>query len=211
VLVSDTGERSFLHFIGANSELRREEIRPQWIRGAKIFHIGGALILPGLDGQSMAELLREVKAMGLTTSLDTVWDATGSWMQKLEPCLSHTDIFLPSYGEAVALSGEKEPDKIARFFQSYGVRIVAVKMGEHGAYVRDQRQGIHVPALTVTAVDTTGAGDCYVAGFLAAYLRGWDLEKTARFANAVGACCVTAVGASTGVKNFEATLAMIQS
>ena len=49
-----------------------------------------------------------------------------------------------------------------------------------------------LPALAVTPVDTLGAGDAWAAGFLCGLTHGWDLEKTTRFANAVGACCVEA-------------------
>jgi sugar/nucleoside kinase (ribokinase family) len=57
-------------------------------------------------------------------------------------------------------------------------------------------------------VDTLGAGDTWTAGFLCGLLRGWDLERVARFANAVGACCVQALGATTGVRSFAETCAL---
>jgi sugar/nucleoside kinase (ribokinase family) len=60
-------------------------------------------------------------------------------------------------------------------------------------------------------VDTLGAGDAWVAGFLAGLLAGWPLEKTARVANAVGACCVEAVGATTGVRSLAETLARLEA
>jgi sugar/nucleoside kinase (ribokinase family) len=60
-------------------------------------------------------------------------------------------------------------------------------------------------------VDTLGAGDAWVAGFLAGLLAGWPLEKTARVANAVGACCVEAVGATTGVRSLAETLARLET
>ncbi|NIM99691.1 MAG: carbohydrate kinase [candidate division Zixibacteria bacterium] len=210
VMVSDTGERSFLHYVGANADLRLDDFELKGFADAKILHIGGALVLPGLDGAPMADLLRQAKDLGLTTSVDTVWDATGRWMSVLAPCLPHTDVFLPSIEEARQLTCEQEPERVAEALLVRGVGIVALKMGEKGCLVANEKEAHHVPAVPVEAVDTTGAGDCFAAGFLVGTLRGWSLHRVARFANAAGAACVTSVGASTGVKSFEETLALIK-
>jgi sugar/nucleoside kinase (ribokinase family) len=68
-----------------------------------------------------------------------------------------------------------------------------------------------VPAFDVPVKDTTGAGDCFVAGFLASWLRGTPLEEAGRFANAVGALSVQCVGASAGVRTFEWTQDWLRS
>lgn len=210
VVVSETGERSFLHYIGANADLRLEDFELEGFAGAKILYIGGALVLPGLDGVPMAALLRRARDLGFMTFLDPVWDASGRWMSVLAQSLPHTDVFLPSIEEARQLTGKQEPESIARALLDCGVGIVALKMGEKGCFVTNGDESYRVPALAVKAVDTTGAGDCFAAGFLAATLRRWPLHEVARFANAAGAACVTAVGASTGVKSFQETLALME-
>ncbi len=79
-----------------------------------------------------------------------------------------------------------------------------MKLGERGAYVQRRGEpGITVPAYRVESVDATGAGDCFVAGFLTGLVKGWDLERTARFACATGAHCVMALGATTGIRPLE--------
>jgi sugar/nucleoside kinase (ribokinase family) len=210
VIVSDTGERSFLHYIGANADLRLDDFELKCFTDAKILHIGGALVLPSLDGEPMADLLRQAKTLGFTTSVDTAWDATGRWMSVLAPSLPYTDLFFPSIDEARQLTGEQKPERVADALLGRGVGIVALKMGEKGCFVANGKEAHHVPAVTVQAVDTTGAGDCFAAGFLVGTLRGWSLHGVARFANASGAACVTSVGASTGVTSFEETLALIE-
>ena len=108
--------------------------------------------------------------------------------------------------------GREDPAEIARFLIDQGVKVVGLKMGERGAYVRSaDGQEIRVPAFRVEAVDALGAGDAFVAGFLAGLVHDWDLEQCARFANAVGACCVTALGATTGIKSLEETLQMLEA
>lgn len=134
-------------------------------------------------------------------------------MRKIAPCLPYTDYFLPSYEEARMLAGGRDdPAEIAMFLQDAGAKVVGLKMGERGSYLRAaDGTEVRVPILPVTAVDGTGAGDAYVAGFLAGLLRGWSLEECARFANAVGACCVTAMGATTGLRSFAETQAFLEA
>jgi len=206
VMVDPDGERRFLHYLGANAELREADVDLDIVRQARILHIAGALVMPGIDGEPTARILRQAKEAGLTTSYDTVWDAKGNWMKLVEPCLPYIDVMLPSLAEARMIAGKERPQDVAEVFMRYGVSIVALKMGEQGSYVRSKDQELFVPPYVVQAVDATGAGDAFVAGFLAGLLRGWDLERTARLANAVGALCVTAVGASTGIRSLDDTL-----
>lgn len=213
VLVHGDGERSFLHYLGANAALKYEDINRDRMVDTKILHVAGALVMPGIDGEPMSRLLRQAKDAGVITALDTVWDATGAWMSRVAPSLPFVDYLLPSYEEARMLSGGLEkPDEIASFLIDAGASTVGLKLGERGCYFRT-RNGIsfHLPILPVPAVDALGAGDAFVAGFLAGVVRGWDAEQSARFATAVGACCVTALGATTGVKDFDGTLEFLEA
>jgi sugar/nucleoside kinase (ribokinase family) len=91
-----------------------------------------------------------------------------------------------------------------------GPSVVAVKLGEAGSFVDGPEWRGYIPAFAVQVVDTTGAGDAYCGGFLAAVLAGRDLEDAGRFASAVGAMCVTAVGGATGLRSTAETLAFIE-
>jgi sugar/nucleoside kinase (ribokinase family) len=153
----------------------------------------------------MARLLKQAKEAGVTTCLDTVYDATGRWMDVLAPCLPYADVFLPSLEEAKCLTGKEEPAEIAKVLMDRGVKTVAIKLGERGSYVRSADGEVRAPAYKVRAVDGTGSGDAFVAGYLAGIISGWDMERTARFANAVGALCVTALGTTAGVRNMQDT------
>jgi sugar/nucleoside kinase (ribokinase family) len=201
VMVDPDGERRFVHYIGANASLTAADIDNTLIESASLFHLGGALVLPGIDGQPSVGLLRRARQAGAITFLDTVWDATGQWLKILGPYLPYTDYFLPSLPEAQVMTGHQEPSKAARALLHYGVKVVALKMGAAGCLVATRDgEAIRLPAFQVDAVDATGAGDAFVAGFMVGIWHGWSLEKTARFANAVGALCVTGMGASGGVR-----------
>jgi sugar/nucleoside kinase (ribokinase family) len=211
IMIDDAGERTFLHYMGANAALRPEDLDLETIKGARIFHLAGALVMPGFDGEPAATVMAQARAAGVTTSLDTVWDASGRWMSVLEPCLRQADIFLPSLPEAQALTGLEEPAEVAQALLSYGPKIVALKMGERGCYVRSAEGEEHwVPIYEVEVVDGTGSGDAYVAGFLRGLLEGWPLKKCAKFGNAVGALSVTALGTVAGTRSFAETLAWLR-
>lgn len=211
VTVTSGGERSFLHLLGANGRLVAQDVPDELLARSRVLHLGGFFILPALDGPPAAELFRRAKAAGCRTSLDTAWDPQGRWMSALAPCLPYVDLLFGNQEELTSVAGVRDPGAIGAALRARGVGVVAVKMGEAGAYVDGGSWRGHVPAFAVPAVDTTGAGDAFCGGFLAGYLAGWDLETSTRFANAVGGLCVTAVGGTTGVRSTEETLRFLET
>ena len=212
VMVDPDGERRFVHYIGANAQLTIKDVDLQLVKEAAILHIGGSLVMPGIDGEPTAELLRQARAAGVTTFLDTVWDDTGRWMTLLEPSLPYIDYFIPSFPEAQAIVGLKEPGEVARALIDHGAGTVALKMGAEGCLVLSaDNESIRLPAFDVEVVDATGAGDAFAAGFIAGVWHDWSLEKTTQFASAVGALCVTGVGASGGVCSLAETIQFIET
>jgi sugar/nucleoside kinase (ribokinase family) len=211
VLVASDGERTFIHYYGGNAEFRAEDVNWDVIGEAKILHVTGALLMPAFDGAPMAETMKRAREMGLVTGLDTCWDATGKWMRTLGPCLPQADYFLPSISEAQAVSGCTDPRDAAKALRDAGVNTVGLKLGEEGCLILSDAGELRVPAFRCNAVDGTGTGDAWNAGFMTGVLNGWDLERTARFANAVGAQCVQAIGASAGVKSMAETLEFLAS
>lgn len=211
VAVAQSGERSFLHFVGANGRLVPEDVPEELLTATRILHLGGYFLLPGMDGEPAARLLERARKAGCRTSVDVAWDMQGRWMRVLEPCLDHLDFLFGNQDELAQLVGVRDPRRIARTLRERGAGVVAVKMGERGAYLAADGWEGHVPAFDVPVVDTTGAGDAFCGGFLAAVLRGWSWEDVLRFANAVGALCVTAMGGATGVRSFDETLRFLRT
>ena len=205
-LVGSDGERTFLHLPGANGALRREELDPGVVFGGRVLHVAGTLLMEAFDGDPAAGMLAEARGRGLLTSLDTVFDATGRW-ERVLPCLPHADLFAPSLAEAQAISGEREPRRVAAWLRDRGVGEVALKIGAEGCYASGEGFEGRIEALAVEAVDGTGAGDAFVAGLLFGKLAGWQFELSVRLANAAGAIATTAVGATEGVRGLEETLA----
>jgi sugar/nucleoside kinase (ribokinase family) len=207
VMVDPDGERRFIHYIGANAHLCLDDVDFDLLSKAAILHVGGSLVLPSMDGEPTAELLRRARSDGIVTFLDTVWDDTGRWMKLLAPALPFVDYFLPSLPEAQAMTGLRDPDDVASALLDCGPGTVALKMGEEGCLVKTaQGERFRLPAYQVEAIDATGAGDAFVAGFIAGVYLDWSIEETCHLANAVGALCVTGVGASGGTRSLEETI-----
>lgn len=209
VLVHRDGERSFLHHLGANAHFRPADVDFRLVEECAYLHLAGALILPGLDGQPMAEVLARARSKGVTTSLDTAWDPSGRWLETLEPCLPHLDYFMPSLEEARELSRLDDPEKMLAFFAALGSGTVILKMGVSGSMALDASGIARAPAIPTVAVDATGAGDCFAAGFLRGRMEGWAVERCLRLGNAAGSLCVRAVGATSGIRSFEDTVSLI--
>jgi sugar/nucleoside kinase (ribokinase family) len=204
VLVAGDGERTFLHLSGANAQLRADELDIDLLCAGRVLHIAGALVMDGLDGEPLAGVLAEARRRGVTTCVDTVWDATNRWTRIL-PSLPYVDVFAPSSSEAMAITRERDVESVARSLRRAGARDVVLKLGADGCYVA----GVgHVAPVRVHPVDGTGAGDAFVAGLLFGLLEGWTLERAARIANAAGALATTAIGATEGLRGLKETLAL---
>ncbi|HBQ64947.1 MAG TPA: carbohydrate kinase [Clostridiales bacterium] len=213
VLVSADGERTFLHCLGADAQFTGEEISDALVAESRIVFIGGAMLLPRFDGEPCARFLARARQMGKITALDTTWDSTGRWMEVLAPCMPYLDYFMPSYEEAVQLSGQTEPEAILDEFLRRGVKTAVVKLGKKGCMIKDAGGEIHrIPTFTsIKPVDTTGAGNAFTSGFLTGVVKGWNLYDCGVFANAAGTHCVMAVGASTGIRPLDDIMAFIRS
>lgn len=206
VLIESSGERTFLHCLGANAEFTDSDVNLDIINNSKIVFVAGSMLMPNFDGEPCSKVLKKAKEMGKYTVLDTAWDSKGRWMNVLKPCMKYIDLFIPSYEEAVQLSGGKEnPEEIADVFLSMGVKTAVIKLGKEGCFIKDSGgEKYKLPTYTdIKPVDTTGAGDSFVAGFLTGITKGWSLYECGKFANAVGTHCVMEVGASTGIKSLD--------
>ena len=131
----------------------------------------------------------------------------GSW-KELEPILPHLDLFIPSRGEAVDLTGERDPEKIIAAFRRHMRRgLIGIKLDAEGCLLDDgTAPAVLVPSYKIKVVDTTGAGDTWFAGLLTGLIRGMPLEHAGKLANRTAADCCTALGASAGVRSFEETV-----
>jgi sugar/nucleoside kinase (ribokinase family) len=213
VCVDAGGERSFIHTPGASQDLRGEDLlsRLDYVSKAKILMVGYLGLLPQMEND-LPEIFKRVKAK---TNALVALDTAGIPRRNrglTKSFLPYVDFFIPSLDEARSLTGYPSAKDIMRFFRDSGAAgVVGLKLGKRGCIVSDRTGEYFVPGFPVKkVVDATGAGDSFYAGFLAAWLRGLDTYHAAEFANMVGACCVSAIGASTGIRSFRETRQLIK-
>jgi ribokinase len=209
VAVEPGGERCFFHTPGVTPLLDAEIFRRcfpmfkqcQWVQ------IGYFGLLPTLTPH-LPMLLKELRAFApdVKIALDTVNPPAAA--ELLWPILEYVDCFAPSRTEAAAVTGETDPKRMVASFRRHMPRgFIGIKLDSDGCYLDDGAQTVTVLPAKIKVVDTTGAGDTWFGALLTAQLRGMSLIDTGRFANRAAADCCTALGASTGVRSFDDTLA----
>lgn len=184
----------------AASHLGPEDLDPVYFRGARILHITG--ITPALSDSCRAAIYRAVELArqeGLTVCFDPnlrlkLW-APEEARRVLCDLAARADIVLPGRGECGALYGTEDEVATAEAILAAGAKLVLVKLGTEGAYLRSATEELRVPAVPVgRVVDPIGAGDGFAAGFLVGWMEGWPLAECARLAVTVGAFATATAG-----------------
>ena len=180
---------------------------PSFLRGAGALLLGSLFRAPFDDPAAILSLLRAAKAEGVPVYADTkLPNFRALTLDDLAEALPLIDCLTPNEAEAAHYTGRSTPEDAAEVFLGCGVGSVIVKLGERGCYYRDRTRALRLPAFSIPAVDATGAGDNFIAGFVSERLRGADVPAALRFANACGAICTTGVGASGALQSREQVL-----
>lgn len=213
VLIDGEGERSFLAprnstmSVLGPAHMKMEALRP----GLRALSIGSLFWAADFDRQAVVPLLRRARALGAITVADMVTDQLDYGLDGLAEAWPLLDYVVPSELEGRAFTGSTEPARIAAALRGRGVGNVVVKRGAMGATAFAGDAEIYCPSFKVAGVDTTGAGDNFVAGLVHALVRGVAIDRAMRFGAATAALSIQAVGAGAGLKDLaqvEAFLAM---
>ena len=161
--IRPNGERPALHVLGANAELTEEDVDLDAVRAARHLHLGGTYLMPKLDGEPTARVLRAAKEAGVTTTLDLIQIDRPDLLAVLEPALPYVDYFMPGLDEARAISGLSDRQEVIRFFLERGVGHTVVKKGAEGSSIAGGvlPGQLRVPAFQAHVVDSTDYGDAY--------------------------------------------------
>jgi sugar/nucleoside kinase (ribokinase family) len=194
-------DRRYVHTIGANADLRDDDIDRDLVSRSRVFYVGGYLVLPGLNASGLAELFAYARAHGCKTVLDIIVPSSGntSLMADLIDVLPFVDVFMPNDTEAEALTGKTDGTLQARQFLELGCGTVALTLGSDGALLVTGDVVTREPAQMVEVVDESGAGDAFASGFIVGLLEGWDLERALQFASVIGASVCTRLGCNAGI------------
>lgn len=201
VVLSNGPDRAILTLPGAIPTLSADDVRAAVARalpaGLRHVHICALFLQPTLAAQLPA-VLAEIRAAGITTSLDTNNDPAADWAG-VQALLPHLDLLLPNRSEALALAGATGAE-VADLADACCVLaacgpVVIVKDGPDGARAVDREGGTVLESgLPTELVDATGAGDSFNAAFLDAWLRALPISECLRRGVIAGARSVGAVG-----------------
>lgn len=189
-------DRSFITYTGSNEELKLSQLEEDSLAQGRHIH------LTGYKGRrnhaEFMTLIQRVKSYGATISCDVGWDDTGEWYEGVFEVMSHVDVFFLNESEALQYTACSTMEQSMERLATEGKHVVC-KMGAHGAIaiidgIRTYRSGYAVQAL-----DTTGAGDSFNAGYIYGYLSGMDTGQSLEYGNACGAMSVTAYGGNSGI------------
>jgi sugar/nucleoside kinase (ribokinase family) len=247
-------DRLFLHCPGANNTFGAADVSDDQLEGARLFHFGYPPIMRRMwehDGAELKEILRRVKKLGLTISLDMTRPDPDSdagrapWRRLLTNILPFVDVFLPSFEETLFMLDRRRFDslvanagsqsvfsrvdtalleELAAELIQMGVSIVGLKLGDSGFYLKTtgdedkwrnfgatspsnldswRARELFTPCFQVKVAGTTGAGDCTIAGFLAALLKGMPAADSLVRGVAVGAFNVEQADATSGIPDWS--------
>jgi sugar/nucleoside kinase (ribokinase family) len=202
--IDSKGRRPNFHALGAGLFAPTDERVIEAAKASAFLHyagVGG----PRLDGGPGAAVAAAAKAAGATVTCDLI-SPQPTALAELERLLPHVDVFMPSVGEAFALSRTEDLAAAADFFLALGAGAVVIKNGGAGSYLAFGAERRALPAYDITPMDTTSCGDSYCAGFVAGLDHGMEPVEAARFATAVAALVAQGLATLGRLESYEGVL-----
>jgi len=192
-------DRMYVSHAGTVATTRLEDLPEGYLSRGNHLHLTSYFLQKGLQ-PFIGKLLRDAKEMRMTTSLDPGGDPMDEWdFGALKPYLRYLDWFMPNADEIKAITGTDELEDAIRVFGGE-ISGIVVKAGEDGAMTLCDGIIENHSVIDVKAIDTTGAGDCFNAGFLYALTTRRSLKEAVALGNECGAKAV----ASHGLPLYEA-------
>jgi len=192
--VSPGGNRTFFSFRGANMALA--PVGANQLEGVSWLHISAYALLEGQQRVTTRALIEAAAAHDIPISLDLCLPVLRAWHAEILALLPRLRILFANELELAELCPGVAQDAATNQLIVTGLALAAIKLGPRGALIATPGLRWRAPAFDVAPVDTNGCGDAFVAGFLAAHLRGAALEQCSALANAIGALTATRYGAA---------------
>ncbi len=206
--IRPNGERPALHVPGATSLLELNDIDLSRLGHVRALLIGAPDALGSLVTDGMAEVVQAARAGGALIAVDVLRPGSPRDFERIAVLLASADWFAPNADQLTALTGESVLVTAIDRVLSLGTGGMAVTLGVQGALVagRDGGDPVHVPAIDVDVVDTTGCGDGFNAGLLTGLLLGATAVDAAWLGVACGALVATGLGSDAGITSLDQVL-----
>lgn len=208
---------SFFRKGSAASRMKPHDLPRDRIANAKVLHLSGiSAAISDTACDTCFAAIDIARAAGVQVSFDTnlrlkLWPIARA-RAVMRELIRLSDICLPSLEDVSAISGLTDPDALLDFCLGLGAKLVALKMGERGAFVSDGKQRLRIPPHACKPVDATGAGDTFGGALLARLVAGDGLETAARYATVAAALSTEGYGAVQPIPRAEQVrAAMVQT
>ncbi|GAB3038138.1 carbohydrate kinase family protein [Natronobiforma cellulositropha] len=218
----ETGDRTFSFYRDDTADTRLESgtVDDDTLAAVDWVHAGGVALSSESSREATLDLCRRAGDSGCTVSFDPnaraeLWPDEATFVRVVREALAHVDVLKATDEELRLLGFEGEtPEAVARAATEAGPHTVFLTRGEAGALAFASEDApwpglVEHGGFDVDVVDTTGAGDAFVAGVIASLGEGHPLEEALHFAGAVAASSTTAPGAMTALPDREAVVALL--
>ena len=195
----DTARRTIFWRRASGKALQPEELAEDFLCGSDL------LLIDGLMMDVSFAALKKAREMKIPVLLDA-----GSARPGMYDLARRCDYIVASEVFAEGLGWKLDPQALLKEAEILGSRALTITQGEGGSITAVDGRIISMPAFTVDAVDTTGAGDVFHGGYIFGLLHGWDLERIVRFASAAAAIECRHMGGRTGAPGLDEVIQFLQ-
>ena len=200
IQVDKKGNRAIVMFPNVIVDLTPEEIETrfsEYIKNVKFFSSEATLLPLNIVLKSAQIAIKNGAKFVFDIDVDPLsLSVTGLGSEKeLKELIRLSYATIPSKATAKTLTGEEDPEKIVKALIKLGPEIAGITLGDNGCIIGTKEKIVKVPPYRVEVVDTTGAGDAFHGAFIYGLLKGWDLYKIGKFANAAAALVCSKIGA----------------
>lgn len=211
IIVTPDGERTMFSHRGANTQLEPRDIVEDAFRKAGLLHISGYALLESPQKDAVWRAVELAKKYHIPISLDTGLEPVVRDPDEIRRLLPELTMCITGPQEIAVLFENSPFDEAAEKMASLGIQLVAIKLGEKGCYVVNEKERLSYPSFPVEAVDTTGAGDSFTAGLLYGWRKGLSLSASAALASALGALAASVYGAGSSLPGKQRILDFLRS
>ena len=192
---TNKNDRSFLTYRGTNDDIDIRNIEIDEVRLARHIHITG--YMGSKNHEAYLSLIRKIKEeTSATVSFDVGWDDSGEWNKEIYDIFPYLDVLFMNETEAIHYSRKFTAVEAAEDFAKFS-KVAAIKLGSKGSIAVSEGLTYEDKGFKVEAIDTTGAGDSFNAGFIYGYLVKGDIGLALTYGNGCGALSCTGLGGNT--------------
>jgi len=192
--IDPKGDRALYVDPGVNDHIDFKDIKLDHVSTTKFLHLSSFVGEKPFKAQK--QLIEQLSSVKISFDPGAIYARKG--LEALKPIIQRSYAMFPNEKEVGLLTGQDYREG-AKTFLELGADLVAVKLGKRGCYVTDGKESHLIEPYKVEAVDTTGAGDAFCAGFIYGLIKRKDLYECGRLGNFVASRCISKMGARTGL------------